>query len=765
VAQGIGSTAEGQFRRFIQYAPVAIAMLDREMRYLAASQRWIDDYGLAGRRLEGVSHYEIFPEIPARWREVHQRALAGEACAADEDRFPRADGHVQWLRWDVRPWFDGEGTIGGILILTEDITARKLAEQAVGFERDKLASVIDAVGVGIVIINPDGVIELQNEAASRILDGKNAASNWREVNAHFEMRDLDGGEIPALRRPLARAAAGETVHDYDAVIRNVETGVTRFLRLGSTPIRDSAGEVALIVLSISDLTEIRRSERQLRASEDRYRAIFEAAPNTTVVIDQEGIVQAVNPAAFAMFGYGQDELLGRNVRILMPPAEAEAHDGHLRRYRETGKAAIIGIGRAVRAQRKNGEVFPAELTITEWTGESGEKLYCGTLADLTEHRLAEQAFAEAQRLEAVALLAGGVAHDFNNSLAVILGNLELAERRDLDPATRDLVERSLHAAQLAAAVTRRLLAFARTPEGAARTTSLNEVVRDDLPLLESLCVGSVRLDLAEALWPVIAHPGEISSAVLNLAANARDAMPNGGVLAITTRNLHLDDAADHAAGDYVCLSVADTGEGMSEEVLKRVWEPFFSTKQAGRGTGLGLTTVRNLVRQARGFARIASARGDGTTVSLYLPRARPEEREFVAAGPMLLPLGDGETILVVDDNDQVRETTMRRLEALGYAVREARSGDDAVHELAREPEVDLVFSDVVMPGRSGYEVARWVREHTPRVAVVLTSGFPAATGELAAGDSIALLHKPYTREQLARTVHQALAARAGTPTA
>jgi PAS domain S-box-containing protein len=757
--------ADGQFRKLVDYAPVAIAMFDRDMRYIAASQRWIDDYGLAGRQLEGVSHYEIFPEIPERWREVHRRGLAGEICRAEEDRFERADGRVQWLLWDVRPWFDAEGRIGGILILTEDITARMLAEEAVRFERDKLASVIDAVDVGIVLIRPDGAIELQNAAARRFLaDGPNILGSWHEVNAHFEMRDLDGRDIDLGQRPLTRAAAGETVHDCDVTIRDIETGVTRFLRLGAAPIRGAGGQVVLIALSISDLTEIRRSERMLRAGEDRYRAIFEAAPNTIILIDHQGTIQAANPAARSVFGYDVDELIGHNVRILMPPAEAAAHDGYLRRYRETGQAGIIGSGRTVRAQHKSGEIFSVHLTVTEWIDEAGERLFCGTLADLTERRQAERAFAEAQRLEAVALLAGGVAHDFNNSLSVILGNLELAERRDLDPGTRDLVERSLRAAQLAATVTRRLLAFARTPEGAARAISLNDVVGDTLPLLEGLFVGrwSVRLDLGDTLWPVFAHPGEISSAVLNLAANARDAMPGGGAVEITTRNLHLAAAPDCKAGDYVCLSVTDTGEGMPAEVLARAWDPFFSTKKAGTGTGLGLTTVRNLAEQVHGFARIASAVGRGTTVSLYLPRFTPvEESGFAAPSPVLLPFGDGETILVVDDNDQVRETTMRRLEALGYAVREARSGADAVRELERDPGVDLVFTDVVMPGLTGYELARWVRAHLPSVAVVLTSGFPAEAGELAAGEKIVLLHKPCTREQLARIVHQALIDAAG----
>jgi PAS domain S-box-containing protein len=624
--------AGDQLRSFIEYAPVAIAMFDNDMRYLAASRRWIEDYGLHGR-LEGRSHYEVFPEIPPHWQEVHRRALAGEVCSKDEDRFERIDGTVHWERWDVRPWFAPDGGIGGILILTEDITRRKAAEEAVHLERERL-----------------------------------------------------------------------------------------------------------------------------RVSEDRYRAIFEAAPNPAVIIDARGTIMEINRVAPATFGYAPAELVGGNVSMLMPEAEARVHASYLKRYAETRESHIIGIGRVVPVRRKDGSIFPAELMITAWKDEQGAQLFCGALTDLTERENAGRMLAERQRLDAVGLLAGGVAHDFNNALAVILGNLELTESGLADPVARGRVGRALQAAKLASTMTRRLLALARNPEGEVQAISLNDVVREAMPLLDSLVTGQwkLRLNLAGDPWFTLVHPGEACSALLNLVSNARDSMAEGGSIEIATSNVCIGEAVGKSApGDYVCLSVTDTGEGMPAEVLERVWEPFYSTKRAGRGTGLGLTTVRNLAEQTRGFARIASTVGQGTTVSLYLLRAAHAVPQMVEQAA--LPLGDGQTVLVVDDDDEVREATMKRLEVLGYAVREARSGEEAVTELQNDDAVDLVFTDVVMSGMSGYRLAGWIGDHRPRTRVVLTSGFPGEADAQARRDGPPVLYKPYTREQLARRIHQALA--------
>lgn len=765
-ARAGGRTDADQLCRFIAHAPVAIAMFDRDMRYLAASDRWMEEYGVAGCDIVGRSHYDVFPDQPVRWRDVHRRALGGEICTAEEDCFPRADGRVQWMRWDVRPWVCDNDAIGGVLILVEDITRRKEAEEALRFERDKLASVIEAVGVGLVIARPDGTIELRNSFAKSIAGfgpEHRHEPDWRNLTKNYELYYPDGRPMPPHEWPLGRAFAGEYARDYDAIMRRPDTGLVRNLRFSMSPIRNAAGDVVLIAQAISDITELSEAQTRLRASEDRYRAIFEAAPGAAVVTDDSGCIMAANPAALAIFGYALDELVGSNIGRLMPEADALAHDEYLRQYRETGDVSIIGIGRVMRARRKDGEEFPAELTLTAWTNEAGARLFCGTLADLTERWRTEQALAEAQRLEAVGLLAGGVAHDFNNALAVILGNLELAEVRIDDPVTRDLIERALRSAKVGATVTRRLLSLARSPEGDGQLLSLNEAVRDSLPLLESLAAGpwTLGVKLADDLWPTFADAGELCSALLNLTANARDAMAGGGAIAIATRNVHIAEADDHDArpGDYACVEVTDTGQGMSAEVMARVWEPFYTTKRVGRGSGLGLTTVRNLVEQSRGFARIMSAAGKGTTVSLFLPRAMQawagHFTTHVIADPVALPLGDGETILVVDDNDAVRESTMRRLEALGYVVCEARSGKDAIELLGRDEAIDLVFTDVVMPGMSGYQLALWLLAQRPRIRIVLTSAYP---GEASAprSDGWPLLQKPYSREQLARCIHDAL---------
>ena len=372
--------------------------------------------------------------------------------------------------------------------------------------------------------------------------------------------------------------------------------------------------------------------------------------------------------------------------------------------------------------------------------------------------------ANARRLEAVGQLAGGVAHDFNNLLAVIAGNLELAEDCITDDATRGLIKRALDAAEKGSGLNRRLLSLARKRSLKPQRLTLNSRVEETARLLTSILGDhiSVSMNLGPDPWVTIADPGEIDSALLNIAANARDAMPNGGRITIATSNVTLDAAmAAGLPGEYVCLAIADNGVGMPEKVLRKAMEPFFTTKGQGAGTGLGLTSVASFAKQTGGFATVESAPGRGCAVSLYLPRCMKNVpiRQSVRSN---VPLGNGELVLVVEDNDQVREVTLKRIASLGYAVNEARTGPEAIQRLQSKEPVQLVLSDIVMPGgMTGYDVARWLSANMPEIKVILCSGYNEgdrsgdAQGSIA---DIAILGKPYTRDHLAAALRDALAA-------
>ena len=372
---------------------------------------------------------------------------------------------------------------------------------------------------------------------------------------------------------------------------------------------------------------------------------------------------------------------------------------------------------------------------------------------------AQAALAQSQRLEAIGQLAGGMAHDFNNVLAAISAYLDGVTLRSADEKIRKVIQDVMDVIQMGASLTRRLLILSRPQGVGLERVDLNDRVTGTIELLRRTLGEQVTVSLRLSPDPcqTSANPGDVDNAILNLAINARDAMPNGGRLTIETRHVTLDaDVAGRIAnarpGDYVMLTVSDTGHGMSPEVLKHAMEPLFTTKEPGKGTGLGLATVHSTVRESGGFVAIDSAVGEGTSVHLYFPKAEP--------GPIVsrarsstkeAPLGKGELILLVEDNDKVREATVSRLESLGYAVLKAKTGPEAITLLETGEPVSLVFSDIVMPGgMTGYDVAEWVRSMKPDIKVLQTTGssdVPLETSE--AVRAIKVLGKPYTREQLA----------------
>jgi signal transduction histidine kinase len=379
---------------------------------------------------------------------------------------------------------------------------------------------------------------------------------------------------------------------------------------------------------------------------------------------------------------------------------------------------------------------------------------------------AQAALAQSQRLEAVGQLAGGMAHDFNNVLAAISAYLDAVSLPGADEKVRNAIQGAMDAIQMGASLTRRLLFLSGRQGIGVEPLDLNDRLTGTIELLRRTLGDQVTVTLGCSPDPcrISANPGDVDNAILNLAINARDAMPGGGVLTIGTRHVTLGaDAAgripDGQPGDYVVLTVSDTGHGMSPQALSRAMEPFFSTKEPGKSAGLGLATVRGTVRQSGGFITIDSAVGKGTSVHLYFPKAEAgsivSDARPAAGEPRL---GNGELILVVEDSDKVREATVSRLASLGYAVREAKTGPEAIALLESGEPVALVLSDIVMPGgMTGYDVAEWVRSMKPNLKVVLTSGYsdmPLAASE--AVRSIEVLGKPYTREQLAYTLREAL---------
>jgi signal transduction histidine kinase len=382
-------------------------------------------------------------------------------------------------------------------------------------------------------------------------------------------------------------------------------------------------------------------------------------------------------------------------------------------------------------------------------------------------RESEERLRQAQRLEALGQLTGGIAHDFNNLLTVISGNLQLLQLKLEDERLARYIGQAERAVEMGARLNQRLMTFARRRRLSPVATNLNQHMVDMQELLQRT-IGEnvvVATALATDVWPVLVDPSEIESAILNLAINARDAMPDGGKLLIKTENVVIDEAGEQARqelspGSYVRLSVFDTGSGMRPEVLARAFEPFFTTKEPGRGTGLGLSSIYGFVKQSGGYVTIYSEVGRGTRVNIYLPKLDTSEQANSASheAPALIE-GAGETILVVEDNPDVRRLTVERLKMLRYRVIEADNAFSALAVLEAGQPVDLLFSDIVMPGgMSGFELARKIRELWPSPKILLTSGFP---GEIARADQDAvhgfpMLRKPYSQVELGRSIQAVL---------
>ncbi|HEX2727150.1 MAG TPA: PAS domain S-box protein, partial [Beijerinckiaceae bacterium] len=666
----------------------------------------------------------------------------------------------------------GVGTAQAYRIsIVEDISERKAAEEAQRARTAELETLVDTAPVAVWFTHSRNLGEVRaNRYGSELLGLPRVYSQARLGNGPMGSVELhvskNGARLSPEEYPLARAARGEEVRDEEFEI-TLQGGRAVTLLFNSCPLRDATGEVTGAISTAVDVTQRKAMEAALREREARLQSILDTVPEALITIRKDGAIESFSRSAETLFGYTADEVIGQNVNMLMPSPYREEHDGYLERYLRTAEKRIIGIGRVVSAQRKDGSVFPMELAVGEVI-VGGEQLFTGFIRDLTSNRKIEQELRQAQKMEAVGQLTGGVAHDFNNLLNVILGNLEMLELGMDDPGQLELLREARETAEHGAELTDRLLAFGRRQPLDPRLTDVGALLSQVTPMLRRTLGEniSVKARTDADLWKVEVDPGQLQNAILNLAINARDAMPAGGKLIITAENAQLDP--DYArlhpevrAGRYVLIAVTDTGTGMSKDVLERAFEPFFTTKEVGEGSGLGLSMVYGFAKQSRGHVVIYSEPGHGTTVRIYIPRAHQDEEAGEVRQPEAKPnalRGRGETVLVVEDDTRVRRMTVARLQRLGYRVLEAPHGPAGLACLDQNPDVDLLLTDIVMPGgMSGTDLAAQARSLRPDLQVVFMSGYAepdvVRQGQMAGS---AWLKKPHTAAALAQTLRSAL---------
>jgi PAS domain S-box-containing protein len=514
----------------------------------------------------------------------------------------------------------------------------------------------------------------------------------------------------------------------------------------------------------SAVAERQRTGVALRSAQARFEAIMRHTPLIVAVKDLDGRYSFVNPAFEKHFGVKAADVLGQTSHAMTPAEFADIYAAQDRQVIATRQPLQQEVASLAAAGMRTSYAVKFPLF-----DEHGAVQAVGMIvADITDQKRVDAQLAHAQRLQAVGQLTGGVAHDFNNLLTVVLGNASvLAEDPAIDAERRiRLAEMIVSAAERGAELTKRLLAFSRRQALRPEPVDVNRLIHDMEGLLRRTLGEHIEIIIVSvARRPALADPVQVESAILNLAINARDAMPGGGKLTIETRDIsHTRDGAQSddelMPGEYVRTAVSDTGTGMPPEVMARAFEPFFTTKDVGQGSGLGLSMVYGFTKQSGGQARIESTVGRGTTVSLYLPRAPDDAKvDSPPAGPADSATRGHEIVLVVEDEALVRRTVVGQLHALGYQVIEAESGAAALKLLAGGAAVDLMFTDVVMPGGfDGQELARQARALRPGLRVLFTTGYTEDAAlrhdRLAAGTQV--LSKPYRRADLARRIREAL---------
>jgi len=629
-------------------------------------------------------------------------------------------GDYKWIRSIGRPTLMEDGSVRwqGVLI---DIDERRRAEEALRESEEKFREIADLLPQPIYEVDVKGEITFISRSGFE-LSGYTIEDFVNGVNALQIVipRDRD-----RMKKNIKRILQGEELGGTEYTILRKD-GAAFPVIVYSTPVIRENKPVGLRGV-IFDITERKQAEEALKASEEKFRSLFEDSRDTIFITSADGIMIDINSAGEELFGYTRSELLGMDVRQLyfdqndrIQFVQEIIQTGFVRNYE-------------IKFRRKDGEGIECLLTATIKTADDGKTiLFQGIISDVTETRKLEEQFRQSQKMEAVGRLAGGVAHDFNNMLSVIIGGSELAMRllKPYDPS-RQKFEEIHKAAEHATNLTRQLLAFSRKQTLKPKVLDLNKIIVNMDKMLRRIIGEDVELETMPApdLWKVKVDPGQIEQVILNMAVNARDAMPTGGRLTVETMNVELGDDYTRMRpgtkpGSYVMFTISDTGSGMTDEVKEHLFDPFFTTKESEKGTGLGLSTVYGIIKQSGGNIWVYSEAGKGSTFKIYLPKVIGEEekieRRVVSSK---IPRGS-ETIIVVEDDDNVRRLAVEMLETQGYKLFESRNGLEAFKICQKmEKPVDLVVTDVIMPGMSGDELAKLLRKELwPEVKVLFMSG-------------------------------------------
>jgi PAS domain S-box-containing protein len=651
---------------------------------------------------------------------------------------------------------DNVGLQAKLARLLRSVRLQAASERDLRTERESLFSaVVESSSDAIITKLLDGTITGWNGAAERLFGFTAAEAIGKSINIIVPPDRRD-----EVRNIVDRINRGEPIEHYETS-RVRKDGSAVDISLSISPIRLASGKIVGISKAARDITESKRTQQALNQEIEERRRIFDSSNDLIFVTDSAGNFIQVSPSVTAILGYQPSDMVGRSAIEFIHPDDLE----HTRREMRAGRRGQSKRNFETRYVNKEGKAVALNWT-GNWSEPVQRHFFIGR--DLTEKQAAEAQLRHAQKMDAVGQLTGGVAHDFNNILTVITGTIGILEEAVADQPQLAAVAKLIdEAAERGANLTKHLLAFARKQPLQPVELDVNALVLEAAKLLHPTLGEHIEITplLAEDAWTALADPNLLMTAVLNLAINARDAMPNGGKLALETSNVFLDESyagmhSEVAPGNYVMIAVSDTGTGISPALLERVFEPFFTTKEVGRGTGLGLSMVFGFVKQSGGHIKIYSEEGHGTSVKIYLPRATGLQQTTAEAQVSANIEGGNETVLVVEDDTLVRRYVMTQIESLGYSTLEAANASDALRFIDEVPGIDLLFTDVIMPGiMNGRQLVDEALKRRPGLKTLYTSGYTENAivhhGRLDSG--VLLLAKPYRKSELARMIRLALA--------
>lgn len=756
--------SEARLRAAAESLPFDFWFMDEDGRYVLQNAASVEHWGpRVGKRLEDL---KMPAALRASWTASNRRAFAGEVVQEETDH--AFDGELRHFHKILAP-VKIEGTTRGILGVNIDITALKRAEAAHKNAEEMLRLALEGGQMGLWVWD---LAHNRSQWSARESELLGLTHEPREVSTDEFFGFVHPDDAQEVKRRLAESVERRRDFSAEFRIRRADGQMRWLAAAGRLYCDENTGRPLRMAGIDYDITERRRAAEALRMSEERYRILAEHAPEALVVMDLDtGLFVEANANAERLFCASRLELLKTGPVRCSPALQSDG--------RPSDVAAGEYIGRAVAGETPvfewvhldtKGREIPCEIRLVRLPAE-GRRLICGSIVDISQRKALEDQLRQSQKIESIGRLAGGVAHDFNNILTSILGFADLAARAlpDDSPA-RPYIGYARESAKRGARLTQQLLAYARKQVIQPRIVDMNELIIQAAEMLRRLIGEDINLVLRTAsnLGQVKIDPGQLEQVLMNLAVNARDAMPSGGTLTITTGNTELDAEYARAQpelepGLFVQLTVTDTGTGMAPEVQQRIFEPFFTTKPVGKGTGLGLPMCYGIVKQNGGHISVYSELGRGSTFNIFLPRiGQPEAgktKDTPGSSAALASVGHGETVLLVEDDEMIRELVVEVLKGAGYRVLSAEDGIAALDKARAEPgKIDLVITDIVMPRLGGRDLAERLSKDRPGIRVLFSSGYTedaiVAQGVLEGG--VDFIQKPYTPSALTLRIRDIL---------